>query len=353
MPELVVNARFLTQKITGVQRFAIEISKSLKLQLPNVRFVSPAEIIHKEVASFLEVETYGKLNSHLWEQLELPVYLKKHKNPLLINFSNTAPLFYKNQVVTIHDLSFIINPAWFSKPFRIFYSFLIPKIARKSVKVITVSNSSKKDIHQLLGIDLSKIEVIYNSISADFKNINNIKKKNMYGKYILAVSSLDPRKNFLNLIKAFIEANLPNTKLVIVGSENKVFSNQNIKDLVYNNKSIVFTGYVDDGELINLYRHALLFIYPSLYEGFGLPPLEAMACSCPTIVSKVASLPEVCGEASYYINPNNITSITEGIIKLAESEKLRAELINKGLKRVNLFNWEASATKLNQLLNTF
>ncbi len=351
MPDIVVNARFLTQKITGVQRFAIEMSKSLKSLLPKVKFVSPPEIIHQELAAYLEVDAFGKLSSHFWEQFELPIYLKKNNNPLLINFSNTAPLLYRKQFVTIHDLSFIINPAWFSKSFYLFYSFLIPKIARNSIQVITVSESSKKDIHHLLGINLSKIEVIYNSISTDFKNSYQFEGKNRYGKYILAVSSLDPRKNFIKLIQAFTLAELTDTRLVIVGSENKVFSDQNIKEIIQNNQSIILTGYVSDAELVNLYKHALLFVYPTLYEGFGIPPLEAMACSCPTIVSNTASLPEVCGEASYYIDPNDIHSIVQGITKLTRDENLRRELISRGLKRVELFDWETSRNKLINLIH--
>lgn len=344
--EIYINARFLTQKTTGVQRFAIEISKQLKLLLPGVTFISPKNIIQKELADYFEVETCGNFTSHLWEQIELPIFLKKKKNPLLINLGNTAPLFYKNQLVSILDLSFIINPKWFSKSFSLFYSFVIPKIAKRSLRIITISENSKKDIVEIIGINESRIDVLYCDVPSEFRANNHLKLPNIYGDYILAVSSLDPRKNFGRLIEAFNKLNLPTIKLVIVGSVNKVFSDVNIKKLIQDNQLITFTGYVDQDELPSLYKNAKLFIYPSLYEGFGIPPLEAMICGCPTIVANVASLPEVCGDASYYVDPYKIDDISHGMKEVTSNEILRDELIAKGYKRVSHFNWESSGKQL-------
>lgn len=344
--KIFINARFLTQNTTGVQRFAIEISKQLKILLPDIKFISPKNIIQKELADYFEVETFGNYTSHLWEQVELPIFLKKKKNPLLINLGNTAPLFYKNQVVSILDLSFIINPKWFSKFFSLFYSFVIPKIAKKSLRVLTISENSKKDIIEMIGIREDKIGVLYCDVPSEFRSNNNQKLPNVYGDYILAVSSLDPRKNFGRLIEAYNKLNLPNVKLVIVGSINKVFSDLNIKKNIQDNPLITFTGYVDQQDLPSLYRNAKLFIYPSLYEGFGIPPLEAMICGCPTIVANVASLPEVCGNASYYVNPYSIDDISRGMKELINNESLREELIEKGYERVSHFKWETSAIKL-------
>jgi glycosyltransferase involved in cell wall biosynthesis len=227
-----------------------------------------------------------------------------------------------------------------------YYSFVVPRIARNAKKIITISENSRNDIKSRLGIRHEKIEVIYCSVSDAFREANTITIKPAEEKYILAVSSLDPRKNFVNLIKAFIQAGLPNVKLVIVGSANKVFADQGIKPLIQNNDKIIFTGYISDKELIGLYSNALLFLYPSLYEGFGIPPLEAMACGCPTIVSDIASLPEVCGDASYYIDPTNVDSIAQGIVTLVRDEKLRKEFTDKGYERVALFSWENSVDNL-------
>ena len=344
---LVINSRFLTQNITGVQRFAIEISKRLKKLYPNnIEFVSPKNIIHKDLAKDLNVKVIGNKTGHLWEQIDLQLYLKQKNNPLLLNFANTAPLFYKNQIVTIHDLAFLRYPNWFSKKFYIYYRFLIPKIVKNGKKIITVSNFSKKEIISLLGIDEKKIEIIYNGISSNFNYNPKIYKKN----YILAVSSLDPRKNFKNLILSFGKINLKNYKLVIVGSENKVFSNTEIKNLMKKIQNVEFTGYVSDKKLVKLYQEAKIFVYPSLYEGFGIPPLEAMASGTPVISSNVASLPEVCGDAAYYVNPYDVNDIAKGIETVLKDKKLQKELIQKGLERIKLYNWEKSANKLIKII---
>lgn len=352
MTSIVVNARFLTQKITGVQRFAIEMSKHLKEIHPEIRFVSPPDIMHQELSETLAVEITGKLTSHLWEQIELPVYLRRHGAPLLINFGNTAPLFYRYQIVTIHDLSFLINREWFSKPFIIFYSFLIPKIIIRSRRIITVSENSSRDIQQLIGIKQEKITVIPCSISDKFRRNHSTGQSVPYNNYVLAVSSLDPRKNFVNLIKAFNTLTDKDIRLVIVGSANRVFGDTNLKQLIESNPAIVFTGYVSDDELVTLYRNARLFLYPSLYEGFGIPPLEAMACGCPTIVSNTSSLPEVCGDASYYVSPTDISGIAQGIQTVLADQQLRDTLIRKGLSRVALFDWNQSARTLAKVIHT-
>lgn len=342
--KIYINARFLTQKVTGVQRYATEMSMQLKKLYPKIKFVAPKNVIHKKLASGLEAEIYGNLTGHLWEQTELLRYLKSQGNPLLLNLANTAPISYKNQIVTICDLSFLRHPEWFSRKFYYYYRFLIPQITKNSLKIVTISKFSKNEIMNLLNISEHKIKVIYCGVDEKFINhtIANAAVSNKYKNYILAVSSLDPRKNFKNLISAFKKLALPDTQFVIVGSENRVFANNELKKFI-NTRNIVFTGYVSDKELIALYKNAKLFVFPSLYEGFGLPPLEAMACGCPVVVSNVASLPEVCGDAAYYVDPYNVESIAEGMQKVLTDDTLRQSLIQKGIERAKLFSWEKSA----------
>jgi glycosyltransferase involved in cell wall biosynthesis len=167
---------------------------------------------------------------------------------------------------------------------------------------------------------------------------------------VLAVSSLDPRKNFARLIKAFRQAKLKDVKLIVAGGQSSVFSDPGIRGILNNADNIVLTGYLQDTELANLYRHALCLVYPSLYEGFGLPVLEAMVCGCPVVVSRIASLPEVCGDAAYYVEPYDIDSITDGICKVATDEQLRRTLIRKGSERVAMFSWKASAKQLLEVI---
>lgn len=340
-----INARFLTQDITGAQRYAAEMSKAFKELRPDgAEFLTPKKIVSKEISGFLDAKPLGKLSGHLWEQVELPRYLKGKDNPLLINLANTAPLNYENQIVTIDDLSFLRHPEWFSKIFYLYYSFLIPRITKKSKQIITISDFSKREIIELLGIPESKIMVIYPSISKEFIDPRPIDNK--YGNYILAVSSLDQRKNFNNLIAAFNSLNLSDTKLIIVGkTDNMIFSGKRI-DVKNNLNNVVFTGYISDYELAGLYKNARIFIYPSFYEGFGLPPLEAMGCGCPVVISRLASLPEVCGDAAYYINPYKAEDIAEAIRNILNNGFLREDLINKGRERIKLFSWRDSAQRL-------
>ena len=339
-----LNARFLTQKTTGVQRFAIEISKQLTKINPNIRLVAPANIIHQELALELNVITFGKLSGHLWEQVELPFFLKTKGSPLLINFCNTAPILYQNQIVTIHDLAFIVNPKWFSKKFAAFYNFLIPKIARSSKHIFTVSNSSKREICDLLQINQDKVSVVYNGVT--FKTISdNINTETLFPeRYFLTVSSIDPRKNLQKLIQAFEEWAPKDIKLLVIGGNNHNFANQQVKY----GEQIIPLGYVTDKELINYYQNAVCFVYPSLYEGFGLPPLEALALGTNVIASNILSIKEVCGEhVLMYFDPYNKKNIIEALqFALNNTESPKPIDLSK-------FSWEKAAEAIALKLKTF
>jgi len=351
MNKIFVNSRFLTQKITGSQRFAIEISKQLKkLQPDRFIFVAPKNIIQKEIAKDLDAKIIGFNTGHIWEQLDLPLYLKKNGIPLLLNLVNTAPLLYNNKATVIHDISWHHFPKSVSKKFYYCYKFLIPKIINSSKYVFTVSHFSKNDIIKFANLKL-KIDVVYNSVSKNFKKIDFSKDK-----IILSVSSLQPYKNLSSLIRAFIKLknkyDFAEYKLVLIGGiNNAVFSKTDIFKLTENRTDIIFTGYIDDESLVEYYNKSFLFVLPSFFEGFGIPPLEAMACGCPCVVSNAASLPEVCGDAAYYVNPYDVEDIARGIEKVLTDENLRQELIKKGFENVKRFSWEKSARKIIEILN--
>ncbi|GAB3777522.1 glycosyltransferase family 1 protein [Spirosoma horti] len=350
--EIVVNARFLTQPVTGTQRFAIELCRELKKLKPEIVLMAPNNILHPSIAEELDVQVVGRIKKGIiWEQVELPLILRRNGNPLLVNLCNLAPILYSNNIVSILDLSFHIHPEWFSKQFSTLYNIFIPRAAARARHIVTISESSKQDIVNYFGIQPSAIDIVYPSVSKEFENPPIIVSNKAYGKYILAVSSIDPRKNFIGLIKAFKACNLEDTKLVIVGSEYKVFANNDIKSEVGDDKRIVFTGYVTDDELVSLYREALVFAYPSFFEGFGIPPLEAMACGCPTLVSNTTSLPEVCGDASIYVDPYSIDSIQGGLLSIINNDALRRALIVKGYNQISKFNWTESAKKLLTIIN--
>ena len=347
---IVINSSFLALKLRGINRFAIEISRQLKLLLPDTTFIAPESILNNQYTLGIKPKIYKKdiripvKQVVFWEQLDLISYLKKNNNPLLLNLTNTAPVIYKNQIVTIHDLMFLHNPAWYSKKHYYFYKNLFYLIAHNSLKVVTVSEFSKKELIKHFKLDKNKIEVIYNAVSPYFVDLA-YDIPNKYGEYILAVSSLDPRKNFKGLIEAYNKLKLKGIKLLIVGEKGTILSQKSFNGLINNNPNIVFTGHVTDKELAGLYKNAKLFVFPSLCEGFGIPPIEAMACGCPTVVSNAASIPEVCADASYYVDPNSIDSIAKGIYEVLKDESIQKELVNKGLVRVKAFSWKDSAQK--------
>lgn len=346
-----INGRFLSNKMDGISRFSLEICKQLKRFDLNFKIVIPKWVVYENNEGF-EIVRFGNLKSHFWEQIDLLRFLKSKENPLLLNLSGLGPLFYKNQIITIHDLSFYENSKWFSKWYTFFYGTATPIIAKNALKIITVSDFSKSEIIKYLKIDQEKIEVVHNAVANNFNNsfenfqitstIYSISKH----KYILAVSSIDPRKNLQLLIDSFEELKLEDYKLVLVGNKSSHF---NVK-LISNSHNIIFTGFVSDSDLSHLYKKCEFFIYPSLYEGFGIPPLEAMKNGCAVIVSDIPSLKEVCFDAVLYVNPNDSDSIKNGMMKIITDSILKEKLKLKGSIRSEFFKWEKSGNKVYDLI---
>jgi glycosyltransferase involved in cell wall biosynthesis len=220
----------------------------------------------------------------------------------------------------------------------------------KADKIITVSQNTKDDLVEMFNYNPKKIKVIYNGVDNSYKIIDNkkliseIKDKYDTGKdFLLYVGNIKPHKNIPVLLKALSNIDKQN-KLVIVGKRDKAYDE--IFDIIDQNNledRIIFTGFVPDKDLILLYNAATLFVYPSLYEGFGLPPLEAMACGTPVITSNVSSLPEVVGYAAITVDPYNINGLAEEINKVLGNEVLQKAMIKKGIERAKEFTWEKTA----------
>lgn len=334
---IVVNARFLTQQLTGVQRYAFEICKRLPKKIENRQliFVVPNVKIINKFDEDIELVTIGSLKGQLWEQISLPVFLKNNNNPLLINFVGVAPVFYKHKIMVLHDLAFKHHQEWFNFYFKTIYNLLIPISIRNSKTLVTVSNYVKEDINKTYNHKKENIKVIYNASSTKFRNIGLERKK-----IILVVSSIDPRKNLKRVIEAFNSFE-SDYKLIIVGKKHKTFSNLGLREEILND-NIIFTGYLSDRELLKMYNNAEIFIYASLFEGFGIPPLEAQACGCACIVSNTTSLPEIYQDSVQYCDPYSVESIKNQMINLMNDSTLRNQLSNKGIENVKLFSWEKS-----------
>jgi len=262
------------------------------------------------------------------------------------------PQRFGKSIITIHDLFFLIAPEYASKASVKLFKDQIKKYALRANKIIVVSESTKRDVQRLLGIAPGKIAVIYEGAESGYRPLNKelalkeIKHKyKLEHRFILFVGTLEPRKNLTNLIQAYsLFRNRRKDcrhKLVICGmkgwSARDIFETAERLKL---KKEIIFTGYVPENDLPLFYNAADLFTFPSLYEGFGLPVLEAMACGTPVITSNTSSLPEIVGEAAIMINPTDVGALADAIDKVLGNESLRQEMRNKGLARTKLFSWE-------------
>ena len=336
-----INGRFLTQPMTGVERYAYSICKALIEAGKSYIIVCPkAPILSCYDTTGMQIVHYGFGNSHLWEQCVFPFFFLGKKDYIIFSFTGLGSILIRNKVMTIHDLSFLENPKWFSKGYYWWYKIMTPLAVRTSKHIITVSEFSKKEILRFYPfIKEKKISVVYNAADRNvFRHLPQNFTPEM--PFVLAVSSLDPRKNFMRLIEAFKD--IKEVSLYIVGSYNRVFTQQ--AGYTASQDNIRFVGRVPDKELVRLYNQATCFIFPSIYEGFGLPPIEAMNCGCPVLASDIPVLREVCGDAAIYFNPNDTESIQNAIqqfLKLDEEE--RKKLQDLGYKNAQRFSWEKSA----------
>jgi len=266
-----------------------------------------------------------------------------------------APPVHRGKlVVMIHDLAFIHFDYCFSKFERIRSKILIPFNARIADKILTVSDYSKQDIVKTLKIPAEKIVVTYDAVDGTFKQYSDMKQissmLSSYGindKYILSVGRLDPRKNLARLIEAFVklkkEKSIPH-KLVIAGK--KDYLSSTIEKLIQNEKNnIIPTNYIPSESLPFFYCGADVFVYPTLFEGFGLPCLEAMSCGCPVVSSKTSSIPEVVGQAGILVDPYSVNEIADAIYKVISYMSIRSEMKRKGLLKALEFNWKETAMK--------
>ncbi|MDD5732028.1 MAG: glycosyltransferase family 1 protein [Patescibacteria group bacterium] len=276
--------------------------------------------------------------------------------------------FYKKfkTVITVHDLIHFFYPklkTTFSR--KLFHYTKIPSkiIFRRVERIITVSVNTSRDLVKMFKISPKKIKLIYNGVSENFKPVDvrrartfMSEKYNIYKPYILYVGRMEPHKNIRALVVAY--AKLPSYlqeryQLVLAGKEDFKYSGP-IRDLIDKygiERRVVFTGYVDESDLPFIYGGAAVFIFPSFYEGFGIPVLEAMSCGIPVVCSDTSSIPEVGGDAALYSNPTDVYKMSENIKNLLEDTVLREEMIRRGLKQAKNFTWFNAANSLIECFN--
>ncbi|WP_087049903.1 glycosyltransferase family 4 protein [Caballeronia ptereochthonis] len=349
--KLVYNGRFTSQKTTGVQRVARELVAAL-VQLPQGSHVTLAVPPQSGLDPVQGAETvklgFGK--GVFWEQIVLPLFAGRSR---IVNLSNSGSIFRANQIIYMHDAAVFDTPSHFSWKFRTWYHVMFWILARTSSCVLTNSKFSRDRLAHHVGVPAERIGVVplaadhLDHITPDTSVIDELKLTKR--RYVLAVSSMNPTKNFKRLVEAFMRLNDPSIDLVIVGMKNAaIFGRAHDLSSAPNIKQ---AGYVSDEKLKALYQHAACFLYPSIYEGFGIPPLEAMRNGCPTLVGRAAALPETCGDASIYCDPYSVDDIASKLRELLDSPELSEDLKRRGLAHAERFRWTESARLLQQFID--
>lgn len=359
-----VNGRFLLQPITGIQRYGRELlrewddlmeSGEIDPALVTIEVLVPHSRMDAPQYRHIKVRQVGRFQGQLWTQLELPA---KSRDGLLFSPDNLQPLLAPllgPNVVTVHDLTFKLFPRAHTPPFRLLYGLLISNAIRNASALITPSEAERTNILGHYPNAKGRIAVVHlgaYSAKSTAANGNETRTPETTQRFILWVGSLISRKNPQGAIDAAVLVNqrmqLP---LIIVGTGHRGMQKTGIK-IPINNGAVQFANRVNSSEdLIALYRNAVCLLFPTFYEGFGLPALEAMAHGCPVVASDIPVMREVCGDAALYCNPNEPADIADKVRVLAENSDLRAQLSRRGISRATEFSWEKCARETFDVLH--
>lgn len=308
-------------------------------------------VVAGKVPEFLRPRygTRAAVARFIWSQTAFPSVLKG-KYDLLYSPTHHG-ILRKGipQIITIHDLL----PMKFPSQYRLqhyYFAHVVPRLIRNSAAIIADSESTRRDVCDCYQAPADRVFVVYSAVDQTFKpapayRVDEVRRKYELGDFLLIVGASYPHKNIDRALQAFarVRSELQGIQLVVAGG--RADYTKRLKERVeeLHVRDVKFTGYVSPEDLPALYSAARLLFYPSLYEGFGLPPLEAMACGCPTIVSKTSSLPEVCGDAAYYVDPYDVESMAEALCMVSTGKDVREGLRHKGFERVKVFSWENTA----------
>jgi glycosyltransferase involved in cell wall biosynthesis len=368
--QIVVNTRLLLKdRLEGIGWFSYQTLKRITQNNPNVHFVFLFDRAYHNDFIFSDNVTPLVLSPparhpllyYIWFQYSVKSLLKKMKPDLFLSPDGFLALGVNcKQLAVIHDINFLHHPKdvkWLTSRY---YNYFFPKFAKQATRIATVSEFSKNDLAKNYGVTLNKIDVVYNGINSFFKPIDELAKQETKqrftnGKnYFVFVGSLHPRKNIVNLIKAFTlfkNESKSDMKLVLAGPNfwglaniNKIIRDNKIKD------EIVFTGRQSDEDLALVLGSAMALTFVPYYEGFGIPLIEAMQAQVPIIASNATSIPEVCGNAAILISPFDVNQIKQAMLDMYANKDLRYNLIEKGQIQKQTFSWDISADLLWQCI---
>jgi glycosyltransferase involved in cell wall biosynthesis len=353
----VVNGRFLTQPVTGVQRYAHEVVRELAQRTREparagieigIEILAPRSPHTLTDAGDLPVTTAGFGRSHVWDQIGL--WLAAGGRPIL-SLCGTGPLLARHHIVCIHDLNVFLAPESYSLPYRLLHRALLPLLVMRATHVVTVSHYSARRIAELGGCPEKRISVIPNGhehmLRWDAARASPALLARLSRQFVFMLGSRARHKNTGVVLACAHALDAAGIDVVVAGGEARCFASPGGETASPN---VIWLGRVTDDDLAALFQRALCFAFPSTVEGFGLPVLEAMALGCPVVVSDRASLPEVAGKAALYANPEDPAAWLTQIMALARDPQLRGALRDRGPERARLFSWRESATKYLRLL---
>lgn len=360
---IAIDAHSIGAKLGGNESYALNLIEALA-QIDRVNdytlYVTTAEAHDRFHQRWPNFKVHRTLPHTPLIRIPLTLSAELRKHPVdVLHVQFTAPPFCPCPVVvSIHDLSFEHLPQTFNRRSRTQLRLTVRHSARRATKILTLSEHTRGDVIETYGIDADKVTAIPLAAPAHFAPVTDDKElqrvRHTYGidgDYVLSVGSIQPRKNLVRLIKAYAELRAAQSsnicpKIVIVGKRGwlyddtfRALEDTGVKD------SVVLTGYVPESDLPALYSGALCFVYPSYFEGFGLPPLEAMKCGAPVIVGNTTSLPEVVGDAALQVDPFDISAIAAAMDQLIYNSELRKDLSVKGQARAKLFDWKHTAQR--------
>lgn len=358
MMPFAVNGRFLTQPLSGVQRYAREVLSALDALLPAEG--PPVPVWYPDGHGDIVVPGWQRLRpvmlgggaGHLWEQVTLA---RVAGGMRLLSLCGSGPVMRRNQIVVIHDANIWDVPESFPPGYRLFHGMMRPMLARRVARIATVSHAAAAALAPRLGIGAERIAVVPNGaghLAATAPDAGALRRYGLSpGGYLLAVGNQSPNKNLARLAAAHLRANALGVgsvpPLVVAGG---VASGVRAAVLAPR-EGLHLLGRVSDGELRALYDGAMAFLWPPLLEGFGIPPLEAMALGVPVAASRTSAMPEVLGDAPLWFDPRDENDMAEAILRIASlSGPARTAMVERGRERARIWTWERAALRLRDLL---
>lgn len=349
--------RFLTQPLSGMQRYAEELIAALDVRLAadpghlggrRVIGLMPRSTARARTWQAIETRVVGQLGGHAWEQSELGLAAR---NGTLVSLSGSGPLFHPDHVFAVHDANLFVNPHFYSRSYRMLHGLIRPRLMRRARALVTISDFSRREIARSCGLSEDRFTIVPDSaehllgIPPEPEILQRYKLTP--GRYVLCVGNQSPNKNIALAIEAFSRLAPEGVRLAVAGGAAAALARTRTVQAPW----LSSLGRISDGALRTLYENALLFVFPSIYEGFGVPPLEAMALGCPVVSSDSSAMPEVLGDAALYFRSGKVNDCAKRIAEMLALDPInRQRRVDAGRIRAGEFRWDHSAERLVALL---